>query len=86
MSIKEKYKGLWITVEEDGEATIVHEEYDAINDTIMAIYQRRDGFFTPYLYKKKIDPQWELPIWVPINSKAILPTLEEAKEYIKKTF
>ena len=83
MSMKKKHNGLWFTIEEDCSAKIVCEEYNKENDNITTIYKRSDGFFTPYFYKKKKDPQWELPIWCKVNSKVILPTLEDAKKYIK---
>jgi len=82
MSMEEKYEGIWFSVEKDGAAKIVYEEYLPDIDKIQVISERADGNFEPSSYVKKHDPQWRLPIWSAENTKAILPSIQLAKEYL----
>lgn len=77
--MEEKYDAIWPTSSE----TIVFENYLASTEQLEVIYQHADGSFIPYLYTKMNDPQWRLPFWSSQNEKAIMPTLESAKEYLE---
>ena len=83
MSMKEKCGAIWVSIEEDGSATIVFEEYLKSVEKLHVIYQQANGFFLPYSYIKKSDHQWRLPIWSQENEKAMMPTIESAKEYLQ---
>jgi len=80
--MEEKHEAIWISVEEDGSAKIIFEEYLCITDKLHVIYQQADGCFVPYSYVKENNSQWQLPVWIKENEKALLPTLELAKEYL----
>ena len=80
--MEEKYNGIWLNVQQDDSAKLVYEEHLSSVDKLQAIYKRADGNFQPYSCIKKSDHQWRLPIWVPENTKAVLPSLESAKEYL----
>lgn len=82
MSMEEKYEGIWIDTRGDDSSEVVFENYIAAIDQLHVIYQRADGSYLPYSFVKQSDPQWRLPIWSPENDKAIMPTLESAKEYL----
>ncbi len=82
MSMEEKHEGIWINVEEDGAAKIIFKNYLSDIDKLQVIYQQVDGSFIPYSYAKVQDPQWRLPIWSKENEKAMMPTIESAKEYL----
>ena len=82
MSMEEKHEAIWINVEENDSAKIIFEEYLSSIDKLHVIYQQANGSFSPYSYIKENDPQWRLPIWSKENKKAMMPTLESAKEYL----
>ena len=83
MSMEEKYGAIWIEVEEDGSARIVFEHYIQSIPKLHVIYEQANGCFLPYSFVPKQDHQWRLPIWSRENEKAIMPTIESAKEYLK---
>ena len=80
--MEEKFEAIWINVEQDGSAKIIFENYLPNIDKLHVIYQQADGSFVPYSYIKENDPQWRLPIWSKENEKAMMPTIESAKEYL----
>ena len=80
--MEEKYEGIWISAQGDDSSKIVFESYIASIDKLHVIYQREDGGYLPYSFIRQNDPQWRLPIWSQENDKAMVPTLESAKEYL----
>lgn len=82
MSMEEKYEGIWLNVQGDDLSKVVFENYIASIDKLHVIYLRADGSYLPCSYTKQNDPQWRLPIWSKENDKAMMPTLELAKEYL----
>ena len=80
--MEERYDGIWLNIEEDDSSRVVHESYRKKLDRLEVIYQRADGCYLPYSFRKQRDPQWRLPVWCPENEKAILPTFESAIEYL----
>ncbi len=82
MSMEEKYGAIWIEVEVDGSSKIVFEQYLANAQKLHVIYQQSSGSFLPYSFVPKKDHQWRLPIWSQENEKALMPTIESAKEYL----
>ncbi|WP_133154848.1 hypothetical protein [Enterovibrio norvegicus] len=83
MSMQEKYGAIWIEIEEDGSAEIAFEQYLSSIQKLHVIYQQSNGCFLPYSFVPKDDHQWRLPIWSQENEKAMMPTIESAKEYLK---
>ena len=83
MSMEEKFGAIWIEIEEDGSAKVVFEQYLSEIQKLHLIYQQANGSFLPFSFVKSSDPQWRLPLWVKENEKAILPTIESAKEYLE---
>ena len=81
--MEEKYGAIWIEGEVDGAAKIVFEEYLPNVHKLQVIYQQSNGSFLPYSFVPAKDHQWRLPIWSQENEKAIMPTIESAKEYLK---
>lgn len=80
--MEEKYEGIWINDQGDDLSKVVFENYIASIDKLHVIYQRADGGYLPYSFTKQNDPQWRLPIWSQENDKAMMPSLESAKEYL----
>ncbi len=83
MSMEEKYGAIWVDTEEDGAARIVFELHIPEIQKLHVIYQQANGCFLPYSFILKSDHQWRLPFWSPENEKALIPTFELAKEYLK---
>ncbi|MCS6208972.1 hypothetical protein [Shewanella baltica] len=81
--MEEKYGAIWVGVEEDGSANIVFERHFPSMQKLHVIYRQANGRFLPYSFSPQNDHQWRLPIWSQENDKAIMPTLESAKEYLK---
>ncbi|WP_036549775.1 hypothetical protein [Nitrincola lacisaponensis] len=81
--MEEKYGGIWFSVEEDGAAKIVSEEYIPSVQKLHVIYHQENGTFLPFSFVLKQDHQWRLPIWSQENQKAMMPTFGSAKEYLK---
>lgn len=81
--MKEKYGALWIEVEEDRAGQIVFECHLQSIQKLHVIYKQANDYFLPYSFVPQSDHQWRLPIWSKENEKAILPTIELAKEYLK---
>lgn len=77
----EKHGALWC---EDGYSGIlIYEEFlSGINKVHVVFQDVRNKYYLPYSYVKKKDPYVRIPIWSPENEKAILPTLQSAKEYL----
>lgn len=80
--MEEKYGAIWISVEEDGAAKIAFESYLADKEKLHLIFIQNNGSYVPYSFIKQVDHQWRLPIWCKENEKALMPTLEMAKEYL----
>jgi len=80
--MEEKSNAIWFNVAEDGAAKVIYEIYLAENDKLHIVYVQNNGSYVPYSFIKKLDPQWRLPVWCKENEKALLPTLESAKEYL----
>lgn len=70
-------------IDEDGSAEVVFEQHFSAIQKLHVIYQQANGCFLPCSYLRETDDQWRLPLWSQENEKAILPTLESAKEYLK---
>lgn len=83
MSMDEKFGAIWIEIDEDGSAEIVFEQHFSNIQKLHVIYQQANGYFLPCSYVQKENYQWRLPFWSQENEKAMLPTLESAKEYLK---
>ena len=81
--MEEKYGAIWIEVEIDGSAQIVFEHHFPSIQKLHVIYQQTNGCFLPYSFVPKKNHQWRLPVWLQENEKAIMPTIESAKEYLK---
>ncbi|MBN8240701.1 hypothetical protein JF541_16190 [Marinobacter hydrocarbonoclasticus] len=81
--MEEKYGGIWVSAEEDGAAKVVSEEYIPSVEKLLVIYQQENGAFLPFSFVLKQDHQLRLPIWSPENQKAMMPTFDSAKEYLK---
>ena len=75
--MEEKHGAIWIKIEVDGVAQVAFEHY------FPSIQKQANGTFLPYSFVPKSDPQWRLPLWSQENEKAMMPTLESAKEYLK---
>lgn len=82
MSMEEKHGAIWVNVEVGGSAKIVFENYISSVQKLHVIYQQENGCFLPYSFVAKNDPQWRLPLWSQENEKAMMPTIESAKEYL----
>jgi len=80
--MKEKHGGIWCDVPQDSSGTVVFESYSKEADRLFKIFERSDGFYTPYVYEKSTDPQYILPLWIEKNSKVIMSTMDEAKKYL----
>ena len=81
--MEEKHGAIWIEVEVDGVAQVVFEHYLPGLQKLHVIFEQANGTFLPYSFVPKSDPQWRLPLWSQENEKAMMPTLESAKEYLK---
>ena len=79
--MEERYNAIWISVEEDGSAKMVYENYLVENDKLHIVYVQNNGSYVPYSFIKKSDSQWRMPIWCKENEKALLPSFEMAKQY-----
>jgi hypothetical protein len=79
----EKHHAIWMDVEADNSGTIVSEDYLPELGKLFIVYMRRDGGFMPFSYVKQHDPQYSLPIWSNENTKVLLASLEEAKQYLE---
>ncbi len=80
--MNEKFGAIWVAIEEDDGNSVVFEKYITDIEKLHVIYLKFDGSFMPYSFVKRDDHQWRLPIWCPENEKAIMPTLDSAKEYL----
>ena len=80
--MEEKFGAIWINVEQDDSARVIFEEYLPSIDKLHVVYQQANGCFVPCSFVREADFQWRLPIWSKENEKAMLPTLESAKEYL----
>jgi len=80
--MEEKHGAIWIDVEVDGSAKIVFECYIPSVQKVHVIYLQENGCFLPCSFVSKNDPQWRLPLWSQENEKAVMPTIESAKEYL----
>lgn len=80
--MEEKYNAIWFEVEQDGAARVIYEIYLVESDKLHIVYVQKNGSYVPYSFVKKRDSQWRLPVWCKENEKALLPSLESAKEYL----
>ncbi len=81
--MKEKYGAIWVDSNHDDSSEIVEEIYSESLDKVFVIYRREDGFFMPFSYVKAESYQWSLPFWVNENTKLLVSSVVEAKEYLK---
>ena len=79
----EKYNGIWIDVEVDNSGTIVSEEYLPDIGKLLVVYKRSDGGFMPFSFVKIHDPRYSLPLWNSENTKVLVSSREEAKQYLE---
>ena len=80
--MNEKYGAIWINFDDDGSSEIIEEVYSTTLEKIFVIYRRKDQLFMPFSYVKKQSPQWSAPFWSNENTKILMSTLAEAKEYL----
>ncbi|HCB43693.1 MAG TPA: hypothetical protein DHW73_12735 [Pseudomonas sp.] len=83
MTMEEKHGAIWIEAGVDGSAKLVFERYIPNAQKLHVIYQQDNGCFLPYSFVAKNDHQWRLPLWSQENEKAMMPTIESAKEYLE---
>jgi hypothetical protein len=82
----ERHGGLWLNRSKTRDR-LVTEQYDAVRDAFILIWQRAsDGHFqVEYLVKGKAhtDPQRSLPLWGNIAGPGIFGTLNDAQVHLE---
>ncbi|WP_394174063.1 hypothetical protein [Thalassotalea litorea] len=81
--MEEKYQALWFSAAYDN----LKVEFEELrSDLLLVIFKDIQGIYLPYLYSKESDFQYSLPVWSVKNEKAMMPSLESAKEYLELFF
>lgn len=80
--MSEKHNAIWIDFNDDDSAKIVSEVYSPELDKLFIVYERKDGNYMPFSYTKQRDPQWSMPLWNNENTKVLMSSLGEAKNYL----
>ena len=78
----EKHNAIWVDFNGDNAAKIVSEIYSPDLDKLFVVYERKDGRYMPFSYVKKPSHQWSMPLWSNENTKVLVASLEEAKNYL----
>ena len=80
--MNEKYGAIWVNFDDDDSSEIVEEYFSESLDKIFVVYKRKDGLFMPFSYIKKESAQWSLPFWSNENTKLLVASFNEAREYL----
>jgi len=78
----QKYNAIWVDFNDDNAAEIVSEIYSPKLDKLFIVYERKDGRYMPFSYVKKTSHQWSMPFWSNENTKVLMASFEEAKDYL----